>query len=162
MGEGAEGGSFCLVRGEAAREGSERKFKGPPSGRFREGSGEATVSVHTESARAARLLEARSLSARPGLSTPTSLMSSAGLPEHSRDGMNGQQAACVKTIKGRMLTTTMKKKVTLLMMMLTRVGMRMVTDGGEDGDGGEDAGEDGDDDGDADDGARTYHADALR
>ena len=35
-------------------------------------------------------------------------------------------------------------------------------DGGEDGDGGEDAGEDGDDDGDADDGARTYHADALR
>ena len=37
-------------------------------------------------------------------------------------------------------------------------------DGDEDGDedGGEDAGEDGDDDGDADDGARTYHADALR
>ena len=43
------------------------------------------------------------------------------------EGWDEWAAACVKTIKGRMLTTTMKKKVTLLMMMLTRVGMRMVT-----------------------------------
>ena len=34
------------------REGSERKFKGPPSGRFREGSGQATV--YTESVRELR------------------------------------------------------------------------------------------------------------
>ena len=35
------------------------------------------------------------------------------------EGWDEWAAACVKTIKGRMLTTTMKKKVTLLMMMLT-------------------------------------------
>ena len=53
-------------------------------GKFSAGHG---VGVHRERARAARLLEARSLSARPGISTLTSLMSSAGLPEHSMDGM---------------------------------------------------------------------------
>ena len=94
VGEGVEGGSFCLVRAKQhLREGSE-KVQGPTfwkvPGRFWAGHG---VGAHRERARAARLLEARSLSARPGLSTPTSLMSSAGLPEHSRDGMNGQQPA---------------------------------------------------------------------
>ena len=117
---------FCLVRGEAA-----------PMGRFRESSRAHGVGEHRERARAARLLEARSLSARPELSPPTSLMISAGLPEHARDGMPeaAGSGARVMTIRRRMLTTVKKGMVTMLTTMLTRVltriltrmGMRMVT-----------------------------------
>jgi hypothetical protein len=77
--------------------------------------------------RSRHLLEARSLSARPGISTLTSLMSSAAGPEHSMDGMSERAEACVMTIKGRMLTTVKKEMVTLLMRMLTRMLTRMVT-----------------------------------
>ena len=51
VGEGAEGGSFCLVRGEAAPTG---RFRESSRAHLREGSGQATVSVHTVSVRELR------------------------------------------------------------------------------------------------------------
>ena len=127
MGEGAEGGSFCLVPGEAA-----------PTGRFREssrahlleGSGKVLGRPRCRCTQRACASCAPARGQVP-LGSPRALHPYE--PHEQRgvarafEGWDEWAAACVKTIKGRMLTTTMKKKVTLLMMMLTRVGMRMVT-----------------------------------